>query len=185
MPYNTTAIRKSDEPKGQTHIPLSRVKKIIAQDPDIAMCSNNAAFIITLAAEEFIQYLATYSHNEAKLERKPRRNIQYKDVANAVARHERLQFLEDMVPKTVPFKKIKATAGIPQATLRMDKLSDSKRARKEAQANGSSAAATGDAATTPSRANNSGIDDDPNEQLELEMRQAAGSNRDADVQMTG
>jgi hypothetical protein len=28
---------------------VARVKKIIAQDSDIAMCSNNAAFVITLA----------------------------------------------------------------------------------------------------------------------------------------
>lgn len=67
------------------------------------MCSNNAAFVITLAAvchfprfyplcmkihdrlirlkqEMFIQHLAEESQTEAKLERKPRRNIQYKDV---------------------------------------------------------------------------------------------------------
>jgi DNA polymerase epsilon subunit 4 len=69
------------------------------------MCSNNAAFVITLATvsslkaanlslrnfitqsanlrfpqEMFIQRLAEESHNQAKLDRKPRRNVQYKDV---------------------------------------------------------------------------------------------------------
>ncbi|CAH0001374.1 unnamed protein product [Clonostachys byssicola] len=50
MPYNTTAIPPKKEPTGQTQLPLSRVKKIISQDSDINMCSNNAAFIITCAA---------------------------------------------------------------------------------------------------------------------------------------
>ncbi|KAJ3531014.1 hypothetical protein NM208_g9067 [Fusarium decemcellulare] len=80
MPYNTTAIPPRKEPTGQTQLPLSRVKKIIAQDSDIGICSNNAAFVITLAAEMFVQHLAEESHTQAKLDRKPRRNIQYKDV---------------------------------------------------------------------------------------------------------
>jgi hypothetical protein len=75
---------------------VARVKKIIAQDSDIAMCSNNAAFVITLATvsktyflavslpdgaqEMFIQYLAEQGHNVVKSEKKPRRNIQYRDL---------------------------------------------------------------------------------------------------------
>ena len=73
------------------------MKKIIAQDPEVALCSNNAAFVITLATvsrdlyslhgshanysqEMFIQHITDASLKQAKLERKPRRNIQYKDV---------------------------------------------------------------------------------------------------------
>lgn len=60
------------------------------------MCSNNAAFVITLATvsshsgsrisspnytqELFIQYLAEQGHRVVKSERKPRRNIQYRDL---------------------------------------------------------------------------------------------------------
>lgn len=33
---------------------VSRVKKIIAQDPDINICSNNAAFVLTVAAVSLI-----------------------------------------------------------------------------------------------------------------------------------
>ncbi|KAI1321714.1 histone-fold-containing protein [Xylariaceae sp. FL0255] len=117
MPYNTTAIPPRKEVTGQTQLPLSRVKKIIAQDQDISICSNNAAFVITLATEMFIQYLAGEGLNTAKLERKPRRNIQYKDIANAVSHQDNLQFLEDIVPKTVPFKQIKAHAAATRANL--------------------------------------------------------------------
>jgi hypothetical protein len=74
---------------------VSRVKKIIGLDTDINMCSNNAAFVITLATvrsvpslpkptnptqEMFIQYMAEQGHNVVKSERKPRRNIQYRDL---------------------------------------------------------------------------------------------------------
>ncbi|RWA03511.1 hypothetical protein EKO27_g11594, partial [Xylaria grammica] len=117
MPYNTTAIPPRKEVTGQAQLPLSRVKKIIAQDQDINICSNNAAFVITLATEMFIQYLASEGLNMAKLERKPRRNIQYKDLANAVSHQDNLQFLEDIIPKTVPYKQIKAHAAATRANL--------------------------------------------------------------------
>jgi len=60
--------------------PVARVKKIISQDDDINSCSNNAAFVITVATEMFLQHLVEQSHNVVKSERKPRRNIQYRDV---------------------------------------------------------------------------------------------------------
>ncbi|CAM1511206.1 Fc.00g087190.m01.CDS01 [Cosmosporella sp. VM-42] len=196
MPYNTTAIPPRKEPTGQTQLPLSRVKKIIAQDPDIAICSNNAAFVITLAAEMFVQHLTDEAHTQAKLERKPRRNIQYKDVgehprphptpflnqtlltppANAVSHQDNLEFLEDVVPKTVPFKKIKAAARATQARLRGENPPDEKTAAAPVANGTSKSIVNGDLRAR---------DDDPNEQLELEMRQAAGQSRDGDVAMTG
>ncbi|PHH88642.1 hypothetical protein CDD83_7272 [Cordyceps sp. RAO-2017] len=192
MPYNTTAIPPRKEPSGQTQLPLSRVKKIITQDSDVAMCSNNAAFIITCAAEMFIQHLADAAHTQVKLERKPRRNIQYKDVANAVSHQDNLEFLEDVIPKTVPFRKVKASARETQARLRGEKTAEggstSSRAAVAPIANGAKAAiVNGDdvAFRLPRR-----VDDrqaDPNEQLQLEMRQAtrAGPSQEGDVQMSG
>ncbi|KAI1820819.1 hypothetical protein F4861DRAFT_36925 [Xylaria intraflava] len=138
MPYNTTAIPPRKEVTGQTQLPLSRVKKIVAQDQDINICSNNAAFVITLATvltpppspssiptfnqltqpqEMFIQYLAGEGLSMAKLERKPRRNIQYKDLANAVSHQDNLEFLEDIIPKTVSYRQIKANAAATRANL--------------------------------------------------------------------
>ncbi|KAJ4421189.1 hypothetical protein N0V85_000282 [Neurospora sp. IMI 360204] len=118
MPYNTTAIPPRKEVTGQTQLPLTRVKKIIAVDPDITICSNNAAFVITLATEMFIQHLASEAQNMAKAERKPRRNVQYKDVAAAVSHHDDLEFLEDVVPKTSSYKAIKAQAAAARARVK-------------------------------------------------------------------
>lgn len=217
MPYNTNAIPPRKEPTGQTQLPLSRVKKIISQDPDVQMCSNNAAFVITLAAEMFIQHLTEEAHTQAKLERKPRRNIQYKDVANAISHRDHLEFLEDVAPKTIPFKKAKA---INQARLRGELLPESASASTNGTASSKSKSAAAKAVNGQAKAGtnpftlslrneekdnntsskthggesaqgngvsgNGNRTDDPSDQLELEMRQAAQpEDDDADVDMTG
>ncbi|KAL7921704.1 histone-fold-containing protein [Trichoderma austrokoningii] len=207
MPYNTSAIPPRKEPTGQTQLPLSRVKKIISQDPDVQMCSNNAAFVITLAAEMFIQHLTEEAHAQAKLERKPRRNIQYKDVANAISRRDNLEFLEDVAPKTTTFKKAKAAAqsrgetapnadsvSVPRATANGSSSKSKSSGGKAAAVNGQGKAGT-NPFTLSLRGEDSGrkeaittapaVSDDANDQLELEMRQAARPQDDADVDMTG
>ena len=50
-----------------------------------------------------IQHLATTTHNVVKTERKPRRNIQYRDVSGAVSKTDNLEFLVDVVPKTTQY----------------------------------------------------------------------------------
>ncbi|KAM3074591.1 hypothetical protein ACMFMG_008021 [Clarireedia jacksonii] len=108
MPYSSSVLPPRIEATGTTQLPLSRVKKIIGVDQDIHMCSNNAAFVITLATEMFIQYLAESGHNVVKSERKPRRNIQYRDLSSAVSHIDNLEFLSDVIPRTIPLKAIKA-----------------------------------------------------------------------------
>ncbi|EPS40181.1 hypothetical protein H072_5967 [Dactylellina haptotyla CBS 200.50] len=108
MPYNNNPIspkRKREEWDGTTYLPLARVRKIIKLDDDIDACTPAAAFLISIAAEEFIWHLADAAHKMTKVEKKPRKNIQYKDLANAVARMDNLEFLSDVIPRTVPFAK--------------------------------------------------------------------------------
>ncbi|KAL8731637.1 MAG: hypothetical protein Q9166_003325 [cf. Caloplaca sp. 2 TL-2023] len=107
MPYNNAAIPPSDEVTGSAALPLARVKRILALDEDIHQCSNSGAFVITVATEMFIRYLAEQAMNVVKSERKPRRNIQYKDLASAVARIDNLEFLADVIPKTTTFREYK------------------------------------------------------------------------------
>ncbi|KAI0828407.1 hypothetical protein F5Y06DRAFT_223108 [Hypoxylon sp. FL0890] len=196
MPYNTTAIPPRKEVTGQTQLPLSRVKKIIAQDKDIIVCSNNAAFVITLATEMFIQYLAGEGFNMARTERKPRRNIQYKDLAAAVAAKDNLEFLEDVIPKTMPYKQIKAEAAATRAQLSNTTLTDRPgETQREVTANGASKkhrASTSRSSLNGSFVGASGArimsDDDspedPTDQLHDEMRQANRGGQ-GDVHMTG
>lgn len=141
----------------------------------------------------FIQHLAEESHTQAKVDTKPRRNIQYKDVANAVARQDNLEFLEDVVPKTVPYKAIKNTS-------KNNATSSKVAEERPATANGADGSTVqeapsivnGDAAfaVRPPTRERIVVDEqqDPSEQLELEMRQAhggGGQGRDGDVHMTG
>ncbi|KAH7353666.1 histone-fold-containing protein [Plectosphaerella cucumerina] len=199
MPYNTTAIPPRKEVTGQSVLPVARVKKILAQDQDINTCSANAAFIISMATELFVQHLANEAQNAAKMDRKPRRNIQYKDMANAVAHNDHLEFLEDLIPRTTPFKKVKASAAATRAQMSTDQAQDGKKQTKINAAAAAAAAAASSAvagSSSKKRASSSaalnGINghdtssDDPNAQLQLEMRQAAATrDTDGDVNMAG
>jgi DNA polymerase epsilon subunit 4 len=86
---------------------VARVQKIINADPERLNVSKNAAFAIALATEMFIQHLATTTHNVVKAERKPRRNIQYRDVSSAISKTDNLEFAVDVVPKTTTYKEFK------------------------------------------------------------------------------
>lgn len=75
------------------------------------------------------------------------------------------------MPHTVPYKKVKAAANATQARLRGEQANDGKSLPAQSPfSNGNKAIVA---------------DDDPSQQLRLEMRQAAGSSRDGDVDMTG
>ncbi len=92
------------------------------------------------------------------------------------------------MPKTVPFKKVKASANATQARLRGEKVGSDEGVQAPPQqptANGNTnVVVNGDGATfsVPIRADER--QDDPNDQLEQEMRQA-GAPRDNDVSMSG
>ncbi|EED22121.1 histone-like transcription factor, putative [Talaromyces stipitatus ATCC 10500] len=105
MPSNTQT--DESEASGQSVLPLARIKKIIQLDEDIAQCSHNATFLIAIATELFIQYLAEQGYNVVKSERKPRKMIQYKDLATAVSRIDNLEFLADVIPKTTTYRQYK------------------------------------------------------------------------------
>ncbi|KAF1938402.1 hypothetical protein EJ02DRAFT_457912 [Clathrospora elynae] len=107
MPYNNTPIAPPKEITGHVSLPLARVQKIIVADPERITTSKNAAFAIALATEMFIQHLSTTTHNVVKAERKPRRNIQYRDVSSAIAKTDNLEFLVDVVPKTTTYGNFK------------------------------------------------------------------------------
>ncbi|KAB8078824.1 histone-fold-containing protein [Aspergillus leporis] len=104
---STSESASSHEITGQSALPISRIKKIIQLDDDIVQCSSNATFVIAMATEMFIQYLTEQGHNVVKSERKPRKLIQYKDLATAVSRIDNLEFLSDVIPKTTTYKQFK------------------------------------------------------------------------------
>lgn len=115
--------------------------------------TKNASFAIALATEMMIQHLAVTTHNVVKTERKPRRNIQYRDVSSAVSKTDNLEFLVDVVPKTTQYgvyRKRKA-AEEEVAARERDKQggkADSKGKGKAAEGKTQDASANGTAQTT-------------------------------------
>ena len=110
---------------------MARTKKIIQADDDIHACSNNAAFAITVATESFIRYISTQAFAAAKSERRSSRHtVTYRDVATAVNKHDNLEFLLDVVPRTITYRQWSDKQG----KLRKKKIDELK--RKQADANG-------------------------------------------------
>ncbi|KAF9115002.1 hypothetical protein BGX27_009221 [Mortierella sp. AM989] len=86
--------------KGVTQLPAARVKRIIKEDRDVQMVSNDAVFLISMATELFLEGFTAKAFNLAKIEK--RKTVSYKDLATAVTQHDSLEFLQDVVPKTMP-----------------------------------------------------------------------------------
>ncbi|KAF9208637.1 hypothetical protein BGZ49_008205 [Haplosporangium sp. Z 27] len=86
--------------KGVSQLPAARVKRIIKEDKDVQMVSNDAVFLISMATELFLESFTTKAFNLAKIEK--RKTVSYKDLATAVTQHDSLEFLQDVVPKTMP-----------------------------------------------------------------------------------
>lgn len=80
---NLCSTSASKHPRLTPSRAVTRVKKIIHADEDISNCSNNAAFAIAIATEMFIRHMTEAAHTIVKSERRPRRNIQYKDVGES------------------------------------------------------------------------------------------------------
>jgi DNA polymerase epsilon subunit 4 len=100
------------------------VQKIIQADPERLTVTKNASFAIALATEMFVQHLSLTTHNVVKTERKPRRNIQYRDVSSAVGRTDNLEFLGDVVPRTVQYGQWKRKKAAMDEEREKDTLTD-------------------------------------------------------------
>ncbi|CAN6610506.1 hypothetical protein TRVA0_004S02740 [Trichomonascus vanleenenianus] len=85
-------------------IPLARVKRIIKQDDEVVTVSSGAVYAIATATELFANYFAEQAYLSAQADK--RKKLQYQDFATAVANIDQLEFLADIVPKKVPYRKV-------------------------------------------------------------------------------
>lgn len=128
-----------------------------------------------------------------RAERKPRKNIQYKDLAAAVARMDNLEFLSDVVPRTVPFREVKAK----RARENRGEGAKDKGQMKLAMGGGNGfEAVVADGGEAANGAGEEDEDADPERQLQMESRGARPSlgtsrgrvngkaDRDGDVEMS-
>ncbi|EPB68057.1 hypothetical protein ANCCEY_12854 [Ancylostoma ceylanicum] len=83
---------------GQTTLPFSRVKTIIATVPDALSPSPDAIFCVAKGAELFIEYLVK---NVAK---KYGENVDYDEVAEYVQENDELEYLHDFFPRRLTYE---------------------------------------------------------------------------------
>jgi DNA polymerase epsilon subunit 4 len=80
--------------------PLTRVKRIMKEDKNVQLISQDALFLTAAATELFASYLAKNSYEFSKFDK--RKTLAYKDVTRCIRDVEPLEFLLDVVPETVP-----------------------------------------------------------------------------------
>ncbi|KAI6039682.1 histone-like transcription factor (CBF/NF-Y) and archaeal histone-domain-containing protein [Pisolithus marmoratus] len=95
----TTKETREREP-GKSVLPLARVQKIIKADKDVPMVARDAAFLISMATEEFIKRLAQASQKVS--EREKRSTVQQRDVASVTRRAEEFFFLDEIISGPQP-----------------------------------------------------------------------------------
>ncbi|KAJ1986268.1 hypothetical protein H4R33_003466 [Dimargaris cristalligena] len=100
---NSTAKSSSAATSTNVTFPISRVRRIIKEDPDITICQADAVHAIAVAAQIFAQELAKSGQQMAQEGK--RKTLAYKDLAKAVSETERMEFLSDLIPPMVPLKK--------------------------------------------------------------------------------
>ncbi|KAJ1502945.1 hypothetical protein HMI54_014832 [Coelomomyces lativittatus] len=79
-----------------TVFPLSRIRNLIKEDEDIKHITNDAVFIVSKAAELFLQKFSWTVYEVANSDK--RKIIQYKDLVYAIDTVDEYFFLEDIVP---------------------------------------------------------------------------------------
>lgn len=106
---------------GRNPFPVSRVQKILKADAELPMVSKEAVFLISVAAEKFIERLAQAGQRTA--ERQSRATIQERDICAVVRGVEEFTFLWDVLsdpddsyptrePKTKREKNVNLSGGI-------------------------------------------------------------------------
>ncbi|KAL7274697.1 hypothetical protein RUND412_002397 [Rhizina undulata] len=79
---------------------------VIYPDNEVTGCSKNAVFLVTVAVEMFVKYLAQQSLKMTYADRKQSKTMQYKDLASAVSLIDNFEFPSDVIPSTVLYEQI-------------------------------------------------------------------------------
>lgn len=98
----TPTTTKTDRTPGTTFLPIARVKRIIKEDKDVSLINAEATFCVAYATELFMEYLANEGFAKAKKEK--RKTVYYKDLASVVNEVDQFEFLEDVIPQTMPLR---------------------------------------------------------------------------------
>ncbi|PLW18611.1 hypothetical protein PCANC_02967 [Puccinia coronata f. sp. avenae] len=99
---------------GTTILPVTRVTRAAKQDKDIKIVSKEAVFLISIATEFFVKKLTDSAFERAKRER--RVFVKYNDVASAVKRNPEYNWLEEVIPTSLPLGTLLRDPTIPSSS---------------------------------------------------------------------
>ncbi|XP_035912212.1 chromatin accessibility complex protein 1 [Anopheles stephensi] len=85
-----------------TQLPMSRIRTVMKTSPDMGNINPEALFLMCRAAEMFIEHMAKGAHRPGK------KSLEYKDLAQYVENDDKLEFLQQILPKKITVKEYKA-----------------------------------------------------------------------------
>ncbi|KAJ3056530.1 hypothetical protein HK102_011186, partial [Quaeritorhiza haematococci] len=86
-----------------TTFPQARVKKIMKEDKEVVAVGTDAVFLVALATEKFVEMVSRKAYQFTKQDN--RKGVSYKDLSKAIRDVDQLEFLSDVIPTPIPFKK--------------------------------------------------------------------------------
>ncbi|XP_029735326.1 DNA polymerase epsilon subunit 4 [Aedes albopictus] len=95
QPAASKTSRKEPSEQRLTQLPLSKIKSIMKCDPEVHIVSAEAIFLMTRAAELFVQTMAKEAHTHAVAGKK--KTIARRDVDMTIESVDTLTFLEGMM----------------------------------------------------------------------------------------
>eukprot|EP01135_Chromosphaera_perkinsii_P010116 Nk52_evm2s2020 gene=Nk52_evmTU2s2020 len=96
-------VSVAQENEVSNNLPLARIKKIMKSDDDVGLLSQEAVFLVAKATELFAGYMGSEAYKATS--RDKRRTVQYRDVSKLVSDRDEFEFLQDIIPSQVPFRK--------------------------------------------------------------------------------
>ncbi|KAG5358830.1 Nuclear transcription factor Y subunit gamma [Yarrowia sp. E02] len=102
----TTTAPTTTDKTPNIKLPLARTKRIVNQDDDVSLVSVAAYAAINAATQDFVRYLSEQAGLMARMDQ--RKTLAYKDVAEAISKNPKLEFLQDIIPKTIPARSLQS-----------------------------------------------------------------------------
>lgn len=98
-------LSEPSSPLKQTSIqlPITRVKRIMREDPALEKVSSEFVTSVSACCEIFLGYLVKHAYQYTK--RDKRKTVSYKDLLLTVKEVDQFVFLDDVVPELLPVKK--------------------------------------------------------------------------------
>ncbi|GAA5867338.1 hypothetical protein JCM8547_003312 [Rhodosporidiobolus lusitaniae] len=97
----TSTLPASTVPAGQAAIAMSRVQRIVKADKDVKICSKEAVFLITKAAELMLGKVTTQAYQNARMDKR-QKMVRYTDLSAAVHNHSAWFYLGEVIPHPIP-----------------------------------------------------------------------------------